>query len=96
MGNSIRTFNHFHHLLLLQDHSNRFSWAFVGADAAALAVVHVRGKEAFNLMYAALGTVNLAKAAFDAFILIYLGREGSPGSSLEGPGRSRLYQFACF
>jgi hypothetical protein len=96
MGNSIRTFNHFHHLLLLQDHSNRFSWAFVGADAAALAIVQVRGKEAFNLMYAALRAIDLAEAAFDAFLLIDLRHESPPGSSFSGPSRSRLYQFACF
>jgi hypothetical protein len=67
----------------------------MGAHAAALAVIQVGYKQPFLLVNASLRTIDLAEAAFNAFLVINHWYEGPPGSSLGDLGAARINQPAC-
>jgi hypothetical protein len=67
----------------------------MSAHAAALAVIQVGHKLSLFLVDATLGTIDLAEAAFYAFLLIEYGHESPPGTGLRCTGAARIYQSPC-
>jgi hypothetical protein len=67
----------------------------MGAYAAALAVIQVGYEQPFHLVNASLWTINLAEAAFNAFIMIDHRYKGPPGSRFSDLGAARIDQPAC-
>jgi hypothetical protein len=67
----------------------------MSTHAAALAIVQIRHKEPVSLVNAALGTIDLAEAAFDAQLMINHGHERPPGTRLGDAGTARIYQSPC-
>jgi hypothetical protein len=67
----------------------------MGAHAAALAVIQVGYEHPFLLVNASLRTIDLAEAAFDAFLMIDHRYKGPPGSRFGDLGAARIDQPAC-
>jgi hypothetical protein len=67
----------------------------MGAYAAALAVIQVGNEHSFLLVNASLRAIDLAEAAFYAFLMIDDRYKGPPGSRFSDLGAARIDQPAC-
>jgi hypothetical protein len=67
----------------------------MSAHAAALAVIQVGHKLSLFLVDAAFGAIDLAEAAFYAFLMIEYGNECPPGTGQRRAGAARIYQSPC-
>jgi hypothetical protein len=78
-------------MLSLLYHFNCAGPAFVRADAAAFAIIHVRHKKSiFTLLNASFGAKNVADAALDAFRVVPDGPLRPPASRMVLAGAARL------